>query len=189
MTDTRPAGFWDARKAEAMHLPQVRLLAEAGVDMISAITMTNIAEAIGITRAAQSQNVPVVISFTVGTDGRLPSGDGLGEAILAVDEATGRAPSYYMVNCAHPDHFRDVLDTGTRWISRIGGLRANASRQSHEELDGAETLDDGDPQEFGMLHVPLAGRLPGLRVFGGCCGTDHRHVRCVSQHLHCEAVD
>lgn len=175
-----------AEQAQAMHAPQIRVLAEAGVDMISAITMTNVAEAVGIARAARSENLPVVISFTVETDGRLPSGDLLGDAIEAVDEATDSAPAYYMVNCAHPDHFHDTLATDAHWTSRIGGLRANASRLSHEALDESETLDDGDPEEFGLLHGELARLLPNLRVVGGCCGTDHRHVACVSRHLHRE---
>jgi homocysteine S-methyltransferase len=179
-----PGKLPGAREAEAMHLPQIRTLAESGVDMISAITMPNIAEAVGIARAAGSVGLPVVISFTVETDGRLPTGDLLGEAIAAVDEATASAPLYYMVNCAHPDHFRETLESGSGWIGRIGGVRANASRLSHAELDAAEELDEGDPQEFGLLYNELARLLPNLRVVGGCCGTDHRHVRCVSDHLH-----
>ena len=184
-----PGKVPSAAEAEEMHAPQIRTLAETGVDMISAITMTNIAEATGIARAAKAQGLPVVISFTVETDGRLPSGDRLGEAIEAVDAATGSAPAYYMVNCAHPDHFRGTLAEGTGWTSRIGGLRANASRLSHAELDEAEELDDGDPEEFGQLHGELAGLLPNLHVLGGCCGTDHRHVACVSHRIHGEAVN
>lgn len=175
-----------AREAHELHAPQVSALAESGVDMISAITMTNVAEATGIARAAKAAETPVVISFTVETDGRLPSGDLLGEAIELVDSATEKAPAYYMVNCAHPDHFRDAIARGEGWSARIGGLRANASRLSHEELDNAEQLDDGDPEEFGQLHGELARLLPNLRVVGGCCGTDHRHVGCVSRSLHLE---
>lgn len=177
----------DAREAQALHAPQVRVLAEAGVDMLSAITITNVAEAIGIVRAAQDVKVPIVVSFTVETDGRLPTGDLLGEAIAAVDAATDGGPAYYMVNCAHPDHFRDALAAGDAWIGRIRGVRANASRLSHAELDEAEELDDGNPEEFGLLHGELARLLPNLRVVGGCCGTDHRHVGCVSRELHLAA--
>ena len=152
--------------------------------MISAMTLSNTSEAIGIVRACAAQNMPVVISFTVETDGRLPTGQLLAEAIEQTDAETGSAPLYYMINCAHPDHFRDVLSSGASWIERIGGVRANASRLSHAELDTAEELDDGNPSEFGALHVQVAELLPNLRVFGGCCGTDHRHVGCVSEHLH-----
>lgn len=175
-----------AAEARDLHRPQIISLARTGVDMISAITMTNTGEAIGITQAATEERLPVVISFTVETDGCLPTGETLGEAIDRVDVVTGKAPIYYMVNCAHPDHFRSAIATGADWVSRIGGVRANASRSSHAELDVAETLDDGDPEEFGALHSDLAELLPNLRVVGGCCGTDHRHVGCVSKHLHAE---
>jgi homocysteine S-methyltransferase len=170
--------------ARDMHRAQIDCLANAGVDMVSAVTMTNTGEAIGITQAAAAFGIPAVISFTLETDGRLPTGEPLGEAIDTVDTATGNGPLYYMVNCAHPDHFSATIKTGADWVGRIGGVRANASRMSHAELDQAETLDDGDPEEFGALHLDLAKHLPGLRVVGGCCGTDHRHVSCVSKYLH-----
>lgn len=178
-----PGTLPDAASAYDMHLPQIELFARTGVDLISAITMTNIGEATGIANAAQYVNLPVVISFTVETDGHLPTGMALGDAIGAVDAATNHAPLYYMVNCAHPDHFTTALAAGSDWVSRIGGVRANASRLSHAELDAAETLDDGDPEEFGCLHLKMARHLPGLRVFGGCCGTDHRHIESVARHL------
>lgn len=161
-------------EAEAYHGPQIRLYAEEGADQITAITMTNVNEALGVARAAKAAGMPVAISFTVETDGRLPTGDTLKDAIAAVDAATGNAPVYYMINCAHPDHFDAVLDG--EWVSRIGGIRANASRCSHAELDEAEELDAGDPEELGRLYGDLAARLPNLVVLGGCCGTDHRHV-------------
>ncbi|MCA8880403.1 MAG: homocysteine S-methyltransferase family protein [Rhodobacteraceae bacterium] len=178
----------DAATAERLHTPQIRVFAEEGVDLVSAITMTHVGEAVGIARAAQAAGLPVVISFTVETDGRLPTGETLGAAIRATDAATDSAPLYYMVNCAHPDHFRDAFLAREDWVARIGGLRANASRLSHAELDAAEELDDGDPEEFGRLHAELARYVPNLRVVGGCCGTDHRHVGCVSHHLHAPAA-
>ena len=179
-----PDDIPSAEVARATHLPQIRELANAGVDMFSAITMTNVEEAIGVAKAVKSVGLPVVISFTVETDGRLPTGDSLGVAIRKVDEATDGYPAYFMVNCAHPDHFRDALVNGDGWVERIGGIRANASRLSHAELDNAEELDEGNPREFGELHGELAKLLPGLRVVGGCCGTDFRHVGCVSHELH-----
>ena len=181
-----PEDVPDAAKAREMHGPQIQTLSQSGVDMISAITMTNVGEATGIVQAATEEHLPVVVSFTVETDGRLPTGETLGDAIAAVDAATAKAPIYYMVNCAHPDHFSDVLAKGEGWLTRIGGVRANASRLSHAELDVADTLDDGDPEEFGQLHAQLGRILPSLRVVGGCCGTDHRHVGCVSGHLHAD---
>lgn len=179
-----PGQVPDVAEARELHRPQLKVFAQTGVDMISALTMTNTSEAIGIAQVAAEEGLPSVISFTVETDGQLPTGELLGDAIRHVDEATDNAPAYYMINCAHPDHFSGIISSGEAWISRIGGLRANASRLSHAELDDAETLDEGDPQEFGHLHADLSGLLPKLRVVGGCCGTDHRHVSCVSSHLH-----
>ena len=171
-----------------IHAPQIHALGHAGVDMISAMTLTHAGEAIGIVRAAQEIDVPVVIAFTLETDGHLPSGQPLGEAIAEVDAATGNGPIYYMINCAHPDHFRDVLDTSAAWTLRIGGFRSNASRMSHAELDEAEVLDDGDPVELGHLSAELLTFLPNIRVIGGCCGTDHRHVGCIAGHDHAQTA-
>lgn len=181
-----PEAALDATEAQRLHSPQITAFAEEGVDMVSAITMTHVGEAVGIALAAQDAGLPVVVSFTVETDGRLPTGETIGEAIAATDTATGAAPLYYMINCAHPDHFSAAFEAQEEWVWRVGGLRANASRLSHAELDVAEELDDGNPTEFGQLHADLARLVPNLRVVGGCCGTDHRHVGCVSHHLHAE---
>ncbi len=171
-----------AREALLVHAPQIHALGRAGVDMISAMTMTHASEAIGMTRAAQEIDVPIVISFTLETDARLPSGQSLSDAIEEVDAATSNGPIYYMINCAHPDHFSEALDTQAAWSLRIGGVRSNASRLSHAELDEAVTLDDGDPVELGDLSAELVNRLPNIRVMGGCCGTDHRHIECIASH-------
>lgn len=176
-----PDELWSPDAAEAVHAKQIGWLAEAGADMISALTITHPGEAIGIVRAAGNAGLPVVVSFTVETDGRLPNGQALAEAIAETDAATGHAPIYYMVNCAHPDHFSRTLSG--RWLKRIGGVRANASRMSHAELNAADELDDGNPEEFGYLHGQLQKVLPNLRVVGGCCGTDERHVGCAARHV------
>jgi len=167
-----------ADEAQAYHAPQIAIYAEEGADQITAITMTNINEAVGVTRAAQKAGMPVAISFTVETDGTLPAGDRLGDAIAAVDAATSRGPAYYMVNCAHPDHFADVLKG--EWTKRIGGIRANASRCSHAELEAATELDAGNPAELGVLYRELRTQFPNINVLGGCCGTDHRHIEAIS---------
>ncbi len=166
----------------ARHSLQARALADAGADLVTAVTMTHSGEAIGVARAAREAGVPVVLSFTVETDGRLPSGETLAEAIAATDAGTDSGPEFYMVNCAHPTHFSGVLHGG--WVGRIGGIRANASRMSHAELDQATELDAGDPVEFGALYRDLGGLLPNLRVIGGCCGSDHRHVEAASRQFH-----
>ena len=173
-------GLMSAEEAEEYHAGQVRSFAAAGADMVSAITMTYAEEAIGIARAAAKADMPVAISFTVETDGRLPSGQALGDAIAQVDFETGSSPAYYMVNCAHPSHFEHVVQGGGAWVGRIAGLRANASMMSHAELDEAEELDEGDPVELGAGYVALRAHLRNVNVIGGCCGTDERHVAAVA---------
>ena len=172
-----------AQEALLIHAPQIHALGKAGVDLITAMTLGYAGEAIGIVQAANEIDVPIAIAFTLETDGRLPSGQPLGEAIADVDAATDHGPIYYMINCAHPDHFRDTLDTRASWTLRIGGIRSNASRMSHAELDEAATLDDGDPAELGRQLGALSRDLPSLRIFGGCCGTDLRHLREIGQRV------
>jgi homocysteine S-methyltransferase len=166
--------------AMRVHLPQARALALPGVDMLSAITMTTSGEAIGVARAAREVGLPCAISFTVETDGRLPSGESLASAIDATDREAGEPPAYYMINCAHPSHFEEALADGSGWTGRIRGLRANASTASHAELDAMTTLDSGDPEDLAARYLRLRARLPNLNVLGGCCGTDHRHVAAIS---------
>ncbi|SDL04163.1 homocysteine S-methyltransferase family protein [Aliiruegeria lutimaris] len=171
-------------EAETFHAPQIAALVSGGVEMVTAVTMTYVDEAIGVALAAIALSVPVVISFTVETDGRLPSGQPLRDAIAEVDAATESGVLYFMINCAHPDHFKgDVAGDGA-WRYRLGGLRSNASRLSHEELDNAEDLDAGDPVEFGQLNRALMADLPNIRVLGGCCGTDDRHIHCIAHGGH-----
>jgi S-methylmethionine-dependent homocysteine/selenocysteine methylase len=165
-----------ADEAASYHAEQIGTFAGAGVDMVSAITMTYVDEAIGIARAAYDAGVPSVISFTVETDGRLPSEQPLRAAIEQVDAETEAAPAYFMINCAHPTHFAAVLEDDGPWLERIGGLRANASTMSHAELDEAEELDEGDPADLAARHAAVHSQLPAVCVLGGCCGTDARHV-------------
>ena len=167
-------------EAEAYHAPQIRALAEAGADVVTAITMNYAAEAIGVAWAAADARVPVVVSFTLETDGRLPTGQTLAAAIEQVDRATSGLPEYYMINCAHPTHFAEVLDPEAPWTRRLRGLRANASCRSHAELNEAPDLDVGDPRQLGAEYADLVRRLPWLNVFGGCCGTDTRHVDAIA---------
>jgi len=174
-----PAEKLTASAAEDYHSTQIATFADTAADMVTAITMTYTDEAVGLTRAAAAAGMPVAISFTVETDGRLPSGEALGDAIGAVDEATGGGPAYYMINCAHPTHFAGVLEGP--WRERILGLRANASTKSHEELDEATELDSGDPSDLADRYAGLREQLPALNVLGGCCGTDHRHVEAISE--------
>jgi homocysteine S-methyltransferase len=162
-----------ADAASDYHGVQIGVLREAGVDRITALTLTYPDEAIGIVRAAAG--VPVAIGFTVETDGRLPDGTAISDAIAAVDAATDGAAEFFLINCAHPTHIARGLD-GRPELTRIGGLRVNGSPLSHAELDAAETLDDSDPVALAGDHLSLRDALPGVRLLGGCCGTDHRHV-------------
>jgi len=175
-----PATWMTEGDAERYHAMQAETFRDTDADMITAITMTHTPEAIGVTRAAQAAGMPVVISFTVETDGRLPTGQPLREAIEQVDAATRNGPAYYMINCAHPTHFSPALAAGQPWMNRLRGLRANASTKSHKELDEATELDDGDPGDLATRYADLTAALPNLNVFGGCCGTDHRHVAAIA---------
>ncbi len=166
-------------EAADYHAPQIAALAAGDVDQVAAITMTYADEAEGILRAAHAVGVPAVVSFTVETDGRLPNGQPLREAIEQVDENSSPGARTFMVNCAHPTHFERVLTGDGHWLHRIGGVRANASTMSHEELDAAEELDSGDPEDLGERYRALRERLPALHVLGGCCGTDHRHIQAI----------
>ena len=171
-----PDTFMSATEAEVYHGRQIGVFAGTEADLVTAITMTYAEEAVGVARAAAAAGIPSAISFTLETDGCLPSGQTLAEAIEQVDTDAGTAPAYYMINCAHPTHFDRVLRDQDPLFSRIRGLRVNASRMSHAELDESDTLDDGDPAELGAECAALAAYLPTLNVLGGCCGTNHRHV-------------
>jgi S-methylmethionine-dependent homocysteine/selenocysteine methylase len=175
-----PGDQMSPEQARAYHALQIRTFAGTAADLVTVITMTYPAEAIGVAQAAADAEMPVVISFTVETDGTLPTGESLGEAVEAVDAATDAYPAYYMINCAHPTHFQAVLDRGEAWTGRIRGIRANASKLSHAELDEAEELDSGQPAELAERYSELRDAHPQLIVLGGCCGTDHRHIAAIS---------
>lgn len=178
-----PGARMSAAVAQAYHAPQIETFAGTDADMVAAFTMNYPEEAIGIALAARAARMPVAISFTTETDGRLPSGVSLSEAIARTDDATGGYPVYYMINCAHPTH----LDLGVKgdeaWLDRIRGLRANASRKSHAELDESTELDMGNPEELGVQYREIRQVLRRLSVVGGCCGTDHRHVNAIGRAL------
>lgn len=181
--DGYKGGTMGQNEAERYHAAQIESFADAGADMISAYTLTSIEEAAGMARAAKACGMPCAISFTLETDGKLVTGPSIDEAIERTDDMTGGAPAYYLINCAHPTHFAGALGAGGGWRNRILGIKANASTRSHAELDESETLDAGDPADLGRRYLELKRMLPSLRVLGGCCGTDHRHVQAI-----CEAI-
>jgi homocysteine S-methyltransferase len=169
-----------AAEAEGYHAWQVNIFRDTEADLISAFTINYAEEGIGIARACRLAGMPSVISFTVETDGKLPSGQTIRDAIEQTDRETGNAPAYYMLNCAHPAHFTDALRKGEAkgetWVARLRGLRANASPRSHAELDAASDLDIGDPVDLGRRYRALCRQFGHFTVLGGCCGTDHRHI-------------
>jgi homocysteine S-methyltransferase len=169
-----------ADEAERYHTQQIATFADTAADLITALTLTYADEAVGIAHAAARARMPVAVSFTVETDGRLPSGEALQDAIEQVDEATAGAPAYFMVNCAHPTHMTPAFTGGGAWLGRIHGLRANASSKSHAELDESDELDEGNPIELAEQYQELAATLQNVTVVGGCCGTDHRHIRAIA---------
>jgi len=174
----RPTALMNADEAEKYHSRQIATFSDTSADLVTALTLAYPEEAIGIVRAARQRELPVVVAFTVETDGRLPCGLALGEAIDKVDAETDSGPAYFMLNCAHPTHFAEALEGD--WVERLGGLRVNASRMSHAELDEAEELDEGDPAELADRHRELHPLLPNVHVVGGCCGTDHRHIAAIA---------
>ncbi|HSI42483.1 MAG TPA: homocysteine S-methyltransferase family protein [Xanthobacteraceae bacterium] len=171
-----PGRTMTAVEAQRYHAAQIETFAATQADAVSAYTLNYVEEAIGVARAAKAAGLPSIISFTLETDGRLPTGQSLREAIEQVDGETGGAPAYFMLNCAHPTHFAHLLAEGGAWQDRVRGLRANASARSHAELDAAEDLDAGDPVELGGQYRDMRSKLRNLHVLGGCCGTDYRHV-------------
>lgn len=172
-----PDSAMSEQDAEEYHRAQIETFADTACDLVTGITMNYVEEAIGVARAAQRAHIPAVISFTVETDGKLPTGQSLGDAISQVDRSTAGYPAYFMINCAHPSHFDKIVRGDEAWVSRIRGLRANASRMSHAELNEAPELDAGNPAELGREYAALRRQqLRHLNVVGGCCGTDHRHI-------------
>lgn len=174
-----PGQAMTAEEAQSYHGAQIGTFAATSADQVTAITMTNVAEAVGVVRAASAVGIASAVSFTVETDGRLPTGQPLPAAIEEVDAETGAAAAYFMINCAHPTHFRALLDHEAAWRHRVVGLRVNASTKSHAELDESTELDEGNTDELAAHHVGLRDRLPAVAVLGGCCGTDARHVAAI----------
>jgi homocysteine S-methyltransferase len=171
-----PDALMTAEQSEKYHLAQLEGFADSEADMACAMTMNYFDEALGIARGAQRTGLPLAVAFTVETDGNLPTGDTLQSVVERIDEETGGYPSYYMINCAHPEHFQHVVEKGNGWRDRIRGLRANASRRSHAELNDSPDVDAGNPVELAAQYARLRENLTRLNVMGGCCGTDHRHI-------------
>lgn len=167
-------------EAEDYHSEQIEVYSNTEADLVSASTICYAEEAAGVVRAAQRFDMPVAISFTVETDGRLPTGMPVREAIEQVDAESSESALYFLINCAHPDHFTSIFDDEP-WMQRLRGVVANASRCSHAELEVAKELDDGDPKELGIQVGGLRKRYSHFNILGGCCGSDLRHMKHIIQ--------
>jgi homocysteine S-methyltransferase len=176
-----PGIAMSADEAESYHARQIEVFANSAADMVFAVTMNYVEEAIGVVRAARRAGMPVAISFTVETNGALPTGQSLKAAVEQVEADTSGYVSYFGINCAHPSHFEHVLSGEEPWLQRIGALRANASARSHAELNESTELDSGDPVGLAEDYFRLKKPLARLTVMGGCCGTDHRHVERIAE--------
>ena len=176
-----PDNKMSIKMAEEYHSFQIKIISDTNADLVSALTMNYNEEAIGIVNAAKKNNIPIVISYTVETDGKLPSGESLESAITSLDQLTDNYVSYFMINCAHPNHFSKILDPDSNWTTRIKGIKANASCKSHAALDESETLDAGDKGELARGYLNLKKLLPNFSIIGGCCGTDHTHMEEISE--------
>lgn len=171
-----PADQMSTHEAEDYHSEQIEVYSNTEADLVSGFTLCYPEEAAGVVRAAQRFDIPVAIAFTVETDGRLPTGVSLKEAIEQVDAESDGSALYYLINCAHPDHFTSIL-SDEPWMARLKGVVANASRCSHAELDIAEELDEGDPNELGIQVGGLRKQFSHLTILGGCCGSNLRHMK------------
>ncbi|OQE12762.1 hypothetical protein PENFLA_c063G04031 [Penicillium flavigenum] len=164
---------------------QIHAFAEEGVDMICIMTVINLDEATAAVSLAQREyNLPIHVSFIVETDGRLRGGRTLEDAIREVDRLTESYTTYFGVNCAHPRYIiKAVRDMHTDVRSRIGSIRGNSSLKSHDELDNSLVLDRGDISVWVREFNELLNMLPGLKVVGGCCGTDEEHIDAITSRI------
>ncbi len=160
-------------QARAYHNAQLSALKETSVDLVTGYTFNRTGEAAGCILASQDIGLPIIMSLVVETDGCLADGTPLIDAIDQIEAQTDGSALFYMVNCAHPTHFADVIKAHPR----LKGVVANASSCSHAELDEAEELDDGDPVQLGQEIAAAMRDNPSIQVFGGCCGTDMRHLK------------
>lgn len=165
-----------AAEAQDYHAEQIETMKLAGADFATALTFSQVDEAIGVVRAAQTFDFPVVVSFALGADGHLKTGVPLADAITAVDQATQNGPAYYMINCTHPVDFASAFEDPGPWINRVCGLRPNASSLAHGVLCQLGHLEEGNPDELAEQMADMANRFPHINVWGGCCGTDYAHI-------------
>ena len=173
----------DARR---YHAPQIEVLRDSGVDFVMASTLPSVEEASGIAMAAGDSDAPLVMSYVPRSDGRVLDGTFLGEAVERIDGLGCDPPLFHMANCIHPANFARALgsDENAPLVSsgRLIGLQANASMLDPDELDGREELDADDPVRWAGAMAALRGEF-GIKVLGGCCGTDETYIGRLAQFL------
>jgi S-methylmethionine-dependent homocysteine/selenocysteine methylase len=161
-----PSDLMTAIEAEEYHFPQVVTFADTEADLVTAAAMTDAEEAIGIVRAAQFMRMPVTVTFVVETDGKLPTGQTLGEAIARVDGETDQAPLYYGIHCQLTSHFTELFGCDMPWFERVRCIRAAKP-------------DNYSLEELGDRFRSLVRKHPHLNILGGCRGTDTHHVETI----------
>lgn len=164
-----------ANEAEDYHTPQLLAQKRAKADLVWAMTFNSVPEAIGVVRAARAARMPLAVSFSLDSRSRLSTGPTVAAAIAEVDAATNGGPDFYTLNCSHPIEFEPALVPGD-WTRRLRGIRPNAAKMDKIALCKLGHLEDGDPVELGQQMSGLLDRYPHFDIWGGCCGTDHRHA-------------
>ncbi|MDH3453870.1 MAG: homocysteine S-methyltransferase family protein [Desulfuromonadales bacterium] len=182
----RPADALTVDEAREFHTWQAEQLADAGVDFLLAATLPAFSEARGLALALAATGKPYLLSFVARPEGTLLDGMPLKEAIAALDASVTPRPLAYMINCTHASFARAALTHATNASpqvrQRVIGLLANTAALSPEDLDDRASLVEEDPETFGQAVAGLHHEL-GLKILGGCCGTDDRHIRSLAAQL------
>ncbi len=180
----RPQEALPRKEAVLFHRAQAEALGSAGVDFLIASTLPAMSEALGMSEAMAGLGLPYIMSFIVGPQGALLDGTPLHEAISSMDREISRPPAAYMVNCVHPSAFRTAFAHEAKRMPslavRLVGLQANTSAKSPQELENRPVLDTEEPEVFADAMLTLNRDL-GIRVLGGCCGTDQRHIQLLAE--------
>ena len=182
----RPEESMGTEEAAQFHQVQAHALADAGVDFLFASTLPARPEAVGIARALATTGAPYILSFIIRPEGTLLDGTPLKIVVNEIDDQVHPKPLGYMINCVHPVVMMKALENTANIPneihSRILGLQANTSSKRPEELDESPTLDTTEPQIFAE-EMNVLRRNYGFKIFGGCCGTNHRHIKAIAVRL------
>jgi homocysteine S-methyltransferase len=176
-----PGAALTRSQAAEFHGWQIDQLAAAESEVIIAQTMPAVSEALGMADRLARSGRPYIISFVINRFGRVLDGTVLAEAMAIIDQEAAAPPTGYMVNCVYPT-FLDAEHQGPDFFTRLIGIQANASSKDHDQLDGSEQLQQDPLADWGKNMVHLHRRY-GVKILGGCCGTDHRYLRYLVESL------